>query len=83
MSDAPNPVDAGPVIDIDALEERRAKRDLKHFMVKAMTITVMILIVASTSSLIYAAVVQEKDLDTGFIGDLFKTVFDFLRFLMT
>lgn len=68
---------------LDDLEERRAKRDLKHWLVKGVARTFMIIVVASVLSLIYAAVIQEKDLDTGFIGELFKGLFDFLRFLMS
>ena len=62
-------------------EERRANRDLRHWLVKTLTLTFMVILVASTASLIYAAVIQEKDLDTGFIGELFKGLFDFLRLI--
>lgn len=64
------------------LEERRAERNLKHWLVKGFAITLMVVFVASTLTLIYAAVIQEKDLNTGFIGEIFKGLFDFLRFIL-
>jgi uncharacterized membrane protein YqjE len=70
-------------IDVIELEERRAKRDLKHWLVRTITVTMMFVFVVCIMSLLYAAVVQEKDLNTTFIGEMFKIVFDFLRFVMS
>lgn len=64
-------------------EDRRAKRNLKHWLVKLVAFTFMIVVVASVLSLIYAAINQEKDLDTAFIGELFKNLINFITFLLT
>jgi hypothetical protein len=69
-------------IDVIELEDRRAKRDLKHWLVKTITIATMFVVVVCVMSLLYAAVVQEKDLNTTFIGEVLKMIFDFLRFVM-
>lgn len=69
-------------IDVVELEERRANRNLKHWMVKAVTSVAMFVFVVCIMSLLYAAIVQEKDLNTTFIGEMFKLIFDFLRFIM-
>lgn len=70
-------------IDVIELEERRANRNLKHWMVKAFSLLVIFMFVVCVLSLVYAAIIQEKDLNTTFIGEMFKLVFDFLRFVMS
>lgn len=72
-----------PVVVGEDIEERRAKRDLMHWVIKSVVIGFMIIVIASVFSLIYAAIIQEKDLDTAFIGELFKGFFDFIRFLLS
>ncbi len=64
-------------------EDRRATRNLKHWLVKLVATTFMIVVVASIMSLIYSAIRQEKDLDTAFIGELFKNLISFITFLLT
>lgn len=64
-------------------EDRRAARDLKHWLVKLLASVLSLITLASVITLIYAAVVNEKDLDTGFIGEIFKSIIDFLHFLLT
>lgn len=71
-----------PACDLEELEERREARKLKSWLVRALATTVMIVSGTSTLALLYAAVIQEKDLNTGFIGEVLKTVFDFLRFIL-
>lgn len=82
MSDVVDENHIDTAVDAVELEDRRAKRDLRHWMVKVVTLFFMAAFLASILSLIYAAVIQEKDLNTGFIGEMFKAMFDFLRFLM-
>jgi hypothetical protein len=69
-------------LELEALEERREKRSLKTWLVKAVSTTVLFIFTVSVISLIYAAVVKEKDLDTSFIGSVLKTMFEFLHFLL-
>lgn len=83
MSDMVEETGTSTAPDAIEVEERRAKRDLKHWMVKAVTVTFMFTFVSAFLSLIYAAIIQEKDLDTAFMGEMFKGFFDFLRFLMS
>lgn len=83
MSDVVEEAGVRTAPDPHELEERRAARDLKHFAVKALVVAFIIVFVASFLSLIYSAVIQEKDLDTAFMGEMFKMVFDFLRFLLS
>lgn len=81
-----NPVERRSAINIDRREnreDRRAKRDLVHWLVKLFAIVLSILAVASVGTMIYAAIASEKDLDTGFIAELFKTIIDFLHFILT
>jgi Na+/H+-dicarboxylate symporter len=82
MSDVVDERPVEAVVDVVELEDRRAKRDLKHWMVKTITLFLMAAFLAIILSLVYAAVIQEKDLDTSFIGEMFKALIDFLRFLM-
>lgn len=83
MSDVVEEAGVSAAPDPHELEERRATRDLKHFVVKALVIAFIIVFLSSFLSLIHAAVIQEKDLDTAFMGEMFKMVFDFLRFLLS
>jgi uncharacterized membrane protein YqjE len=70
---------ADVVVDI---EEKRAVRDLKFFLVKAFALSMLGLFIISVLTLIYAAVFKEKDLNTTFIGEVFKMIFEFLQFLL-
>lgn len=83
MSDVVQGNGVEPAADTVEIEERREDRKLKRWIVQVVTLGFMFVFVASILSLIYAAVVQEKDLNTSFIGEMFKLVFDFLRFLMS
>lgn len=83
MSDIQEKDNVATTIDQDDIEERRAKRDLKFWLVKLVTSTFMVVFAASMLSLVYAAVVREKDLDTGFLGTVFQSMFEFIRFLMS
>jgi hypothetical protein len=70
------------ICENEACEERRATRDLKFWIVKTLVITFMILFTASVGALIYAVIIQEKDLDTGFIGGVFKGIFEVIHFIL-
>lgn len=83
MSDVVERDGVNAALDAIELEERRATRDLKHWMVKAITIAFIVVFVSCFMSLVLSAVVQEKDLDTVFMGEMFKSIFDFLRFLLS
>ncbi len=67
----------------EALEERRATRDLKFWIVKTFVAAFLVVLTSSVVTLIYAAVIQEKDLDTGFIGEVFKGMFEIIRFILS
>ena len=67
----------------EALEERRATRDLKFWIVKTFVAAFLVVLTSSVVTLIYAAVIQEKDLDTGFIGETFKGMFEIIRFILS
>ena len=67
----------------EALEERRATRDLQFWIVKTFVAAVLVVLTSSVVTLIYAAVIQEKDLDTGFIGEVFKGMFEIIRFILS
>lgn len=64
------------------IEERRAARDLKFWIVKTFVAAFLVVFASSVVTLIYAAVIQEKDLDTGFIGESLKGIFDIIRFIL-
>lgn len=67
----------------EAIEDRRATRDLKFWIVKTFVTAFLVVLSTSVVTLIYAAVIQEKDLDTGFIGETLKGMFEVIRFLLT
>ena len=67
----------------EALEERRAPRDLKFWIVKTFVAAFLVVLTSSVVTLIYAAVIQEKDLDTGFIGEVFKGMFEIIRIILS
>lgn len=67
----------------EALEERRATRDLKFWIVKTFVAAFLVVLTSSVVTLIYAAVIQEKDLDTGFIGEVFKGMFEIIRIILS
>lgn len=67
----------------EAIEERRATRDLKFWIVKTFVTAFLVVFSTSVVTLIYAAVVQEKDLDTGFIGEAFKSMFEIIRIILS
>ena len=67
----------------ETLEERRATRDLKFWIVKTFVAAFLVVLTSSVVTLIYAAVIQEKDLDTGFIGEVFKGMFEIIRFILS
>lgn len=77
-----------PVVVIDKVhtllevEDRRAARDFKYWLAKVFSVTLVVLMVVCVLTLVYSAVVQEKDLNTTFVGDIFKAIFDFLHFLL-
>ena len=67
----------------EALEERRATRDLKFWIVKTFVAAFLVVLTSSVVTLIYAAVIQEKDFDTGFIGEVFKGMFEIIRIILS
>ena len=67
----------------EAIEERRATRDLKFWIVKTFVAAFLVVLTSSVVTLIYAAVIQEKDLDTGFVGEVFKGMFEIIRFILS
>ena len=67
---------------IEVMEERRATRDLKFWIVKTLVITFMFVFIVSVVTLIYTVVIQEKDLNTGFIGEVFRGMFEVLQFIL-
>ena len=67
----------------EALDERRATRDLKFWIVKTFVAAFLVVLTSSVVTLIYAAVIQEKDLDTGFIGEVFKGMFEIIRIILS
>ena len=67
----------------EALEERRATRYLKFWIVKTFVAAFLVVLTSSVVTLIYAAVIQEKDLDTGFIGEVFKGMFEIIRIILS
>lgn len=67
----------------EAIEERRDNRKLKHTLVKMCAVTFLVVSGLSLLTLIYAAVFKDKDLNTTFIGELIKGIFDFMRFLLS
>ena len=67
----------------ETLEERRATRDLKFWIVKTFVAAFLVVLTSSVVTLIYAAVIQEKDLDTGFIGEAFKGMFEIIRIILS
>lgn len=69
-------------IDVHELEERRADRNFKYWLKQAVTLTFLAVFAISFLSIIYAAIIQEKDLNTTFIGEVFKMMFDFLRIIL-
>lgn len=67
----------------ESIEDRRAVRDFKFWVGKVFTLTFVFLFVTCILTLIYSAIFQEKDLNTTFIGEVFKGVFDILRLILS
>jgi hypothetical protein len=70
------------VCDIDSVEERREERAHRRWLAKAGFLTFCAVIAASVFTLIYAAVIQDKDFETGFIGQTLSTLFEVLKLLL-
>jgi uncharacterized membrane protein YqjE len=69
-------------VETEELEERRASRVLKTWLVKVFTLSFIVIMFASVGTLIYMVVVQEKDLNTTFIGEVLKGVFEVVKFAL-
>lgn len=82
MSNEESKQDKAPPFDIESIEERRAALNLKTWLVKTTTLTVMSVFIASVLALIYSVIIQGKELDAGFIGEILKDTFEFLRMVM-
>lgn len=67
----------------EAIEDRRATRDFKFWMAKTLLTAFLAVLTASVVTLIYAAVIQEKDFNTGIIGETFKGIFEILRIILS
>ena len=68
---------------VESIEDRRARRDFKFRVGKVFTLTFVFLFVTCVLTLVYAAIFQEKDLNTTFIGEVFKGIFDIIRFVLS
>lgn len=83
MSDAPAAdKDLTKLCDAEAIEERRATRNMKFWMVKAVTTSFMFVLVVSVLSLVYSAVIQDKDLNTWFLGEVIKSLYNILVLIL-
>lgn len=67
---------------VDQREEQREERAHRRWMAKAAFLTLCAIISSSILTLIYAAVIQDKDFETGFIGQAMNTVFEVLKLLL-
>lgn len=83
MSEENKQLDAAAAVAEEELEERREVRQRKTWLIKLFSLSFTFVLMSSVLTLLYAAVIQEKDLNTGFIGEILKAIFDFLRFVMT
>lgn len=70
------------VCDVAAVEEQREERAHKRWLAKAGFLTFCAVIASSVFTLIYAAVIQDKDFETGFIGQTLSTIFEVLKLLL-
>lgn len=74
--------DVSTAVETEELAERREARSLKTWMVKALTLSFIVIMFTSVATLIYMVVVQEKDLNTTFIGEVLKGVFEVVKFAL-
>lgn len=70
-----------PIIDIEAIEERRETRRLKHWLVKLMSIALLLLIFSVIAAIFYNAITKGEQLPVDFILNIFNTIIDFIKYL--
>lgn len=81
MTDVKEIIDNQGIVEISH-EDKRADRDLKHWVIKAIISTICVVFVASTGTLLYASIAQDKDFERGFIGEIFKGFFEVLKVVL-
>lgn len=76
-----NKIDAA-VCDVASVEEQREERAHRRWLAKAGFLTFCAVIASSVLTLIYAVVIQDKDFETGFIGQTLGVIVEVLKLLL-
>lgn len=71
----------GAVCD-ESCNDRREERAHRRWIFKTGFVTICMVIAVSVLTLIYAAVIQDKDFETGFIGESLGTLVEVLKLIM-
>lgn len=91
MSDEINPTDAPVVIpapvasptlsEIEAVQERRDRRRFKYRLLYLLSVTGAVVLLGGSGAVIAIAYVHEKEINTDFITEVAKVLFDFAKYL--
>ncbi len=73
---------ASAVNDDEAREERREQRKLRHWVIQVTLLAFLGILVGSVMTTMYGVMVRDKDFETGFIGEIFKYVIEFLKLVL-
>jgi hypothetical protein len=60
----------------------RTDKSFRHWIAKVIVLTLCVVFVASVGTLLFASVAQDKDIQSGFIGDFLSGFFDVLKAIL-
>lgn len=76
------PVPAQPtLLELDDLEERKAKRSLKYWAIRKLFLVGGLVVVAATGAITLDAYQSGKELNTGFFSEVLGVLVDFAKYL--
>lgn len=83
MPEEPRAVD--PIVptplDMEELEERRDRRKFKYWALRFFSIVAAVLLLGATGAITAIAYMRDKELNTDFITEVAKVIFDFAKYL--
>ena len=69
------------LLDLDNVEERRERRKFKYWGLRVATVVGSVMLLGATGAVIAIAYTRDKELNTDFITELAKVIFDFAKYL--
>lgn len=68
-------------LELEELEERRDRRKFKYWALRLFSIVGAVLLLGATGAVVAIAYMRDKELNTDFITEVAKVIFDFSKYL--